>query len=154
MINKYLKIAKIYGEEGKCSRRKVGAVIVKDDMIIGAGYNGNKDNPCNIMNPCNRVKVESGVSLGDCNGKYYHAEAVAIEMANRLRYDTKGAIIIVTDKPCLDCTVRIANAGIGVVYYENEYTLSPEDEKKRDVVKYNNKLLFIKIDNLNKIFES
>jgi len=111
---RYLRMAKIWSENSYCERRKVGALIVKDKMIISDGYNGT---PTGFENVC---EDENNVS------KPYvlHAEANAITKIARSNNNSDGATLYVTDSPCIECSKLIIQAGIKRVIYSREYRLS------------------------------
>ncbi len=110
----YLKMAAIWGENSYCKRRKVGALMVKDRMIISDGYNGT---PCGFENVCE-----------DENGLTYpyvlHAEANAITKVAKSGNSSDGATIYVTDAPCVECSKLIIQAGIKRVVYSRSYRLT------------------------------
>ncbi len=112
--NRYLRMASIWGENSYCLRRKVGALIVKDKMIISDGYNGT---PSGFENVC---EDENNVT------KPYvlHAEANAITKIARSNNNSDGATLYVTDSPCIECAKLIIQAGIKRVVYSREYRLS------------------------------
>ena len=111
---RYLRMADIWSENSYCQRRKVGALIVKDKMIISDGYNGT---PSGFENIC---EDEHGVT------KPYvlHAEANAITKIARSNNNADGATLYVTDSPCIECSKLIIQAGIKRVVYSREYRLS------------------------------
>ena len=110
----YLKVAGIWAENSYCNRRKVGALIVKDRMIISDGYNGT---PSGFENNC---EDENGVT------KPYvlHAEANAITKVAKSGNNSLGATLYVTAAPCLECSKLIIQAGIKRVVYRDEYRLT------------------------------
>ena len=107
-------MAGIWSENSYCQRRKVGALIVKDKMIISDGYNGT---PSGFENIC---EDEHGVT------KPYvlHAEANAITKIARSNNNADAATLYVTDSPCIECSKLIIQAGIKRVVYAREYRLS------------------------------
>ena len=111
---RYLRMATIWSENSYCERRKVGALIVKDKMIISDGYNGT---PTGFENVC---EDENNVS------KPYvlHAEANAITKIARSSNNSDGATLYVTDSPCIECSKLIIQAGIKRVIYKREYRLT------------------------------
>lgn len=111
---RYLKMAAIWAENSYCSRRKVGALIVKDKMIISDGYNGT---PSGFENIC---EDENGLT------KPYvlHAEANAITKIARSGNNSDGATLYVTASPCIECAKLIIQAGIQRVIYGEPYRLS------------------------------
>lgn len=110
---RYLRMASIWAENSYCQRRQVGALIVKDKMIISDGYNGT---PSGFENVC---EDESNVT------KPYvlHAEANAITKIARSGNNSDGATLYVTDSPCIECAKLIIQAGIKRVVYAKEYRL-------------------------------
>ncbi len=111
---RYLRMAAIWGENSYCLRRKVGALIVKDKMIISDGYNGT---PSGFENVC---EDENGLT------KPYvlHAEANAITKIARSNNNSAGATLYVTDSPCTECAKLIIQAGIERVVYSRAYRLT------------------------------
>ena len=110
---KYLRMAKIWATNSYCKRRQVGALIVKDNMIISDGYNGT---PSGFENVC---EDENGVT------KPYvlHAEANAITKVARSGNSAAGATLYVTASPCMECSKLIIQSGISRVVYADEYRL-------------------------------
>ena len=127
---RYLRMATIWSENSYCERRKVGALIVKDKMIISDGFNGT---PTGFENVC---EDENNVS------KPYvlHAEANAITKIARAGNNSDGATLYVTDSPCIECSKLIIQAGIKRVVYMREYRLTDGVELLRragiEVVRY------------------
>lgn len=111
---RYLRMAKIWAENSYCQRRQVGALIVKDKMIISDGYNGT---PSGFENVC---EDENGIT------KPYvlHAEANAITKIARSGNNSDGATLYVTDSPCIECSKLIIQAGIRRVVYGRKYRLT------------------------------
>lgn len=110
---RYLRMARIWSENSYCMRRKVGALIVKDKMIISDGYNGT---PSGFENVC---EDENGLT------KPYvlHAEANAITKIARSNNNSDGATLYVTDSPCIECSKLIIQAGIKRVVFAKQYRL-------------------------------
>ena len=110
---KYLKMAKIWASNSYCKRRQVGALLVKDNMIISDGYNGT---PAGFENIC---EDENGVT------KPYvlHAEANALTKVAKSGNSAEGATLYVTASPCLECSKLIIQSGIRRVVYSDEYRL-------------------------------
>ena len=110
----YLKMAAIWAQNSYCKRRQVGALLVKDRMIISDGYNGT---PSGFENIC---EDESGAT------KPYvlHAEANAITKVAKSGNSSQGATMYVTASPCLECAKLIIQAGIKRVVYKDEYRLT------------------------------
>ena len=110
---RYIRMAQIWAENSYCNRRKVGALIVKDKMIISDGYNGT---PAGFENVC---EDENGLT------KPYvlHAEANAITKIACSSNSSKGATMYVTTSPCIECAKLIIQAGIRRVIYSEKYRL-------------------------------
>ena len=110
---RYLRMARIWAENSYCQRRQVGALVVKDKMIISDGYNGT---PTGFENIC---EDENNVS------KPYvlHAEANAITKLARSGNNSDGATIYITASPCIECAKLIIQAGIRRVVYSEHYRL-------------------------------
>ena len=107
----YLKMALEWGELSYCKRRKVGALIVKDKMIISDGYNGT---PTGFENFC---EDDEGYT------KWYvlHAEANAIAKVSSSTQSTNGATLYITLSPCKECCKLIFQSGIKRVVYNKKY---------------------------------
>lgn len=110
---RYLRMARIWSENSYCQRRKVGALVVKNKMIISDGYNGT---PSGFENIC---ETEDNVT------KPYvlHAEANAITKLARSENNSDGATLYVTASPCIECAKLIIQAGIKRVVYGEKYRL-------------------------------
>lgn len=110
----YLQMASIWARNSYCKRRQVGALLVKDNMIISDGYNGT---PSGFENVC---EDENGVT------KPYvlHAEANAISKIAKSGNNSDGATLYVTASPCIECSKLIIQAGIKRVVYRDEYRLT------------------------------
>ena len=111
---RYLKMARIWAQNSYCQRRQVGALVVKDGMIINDGYNGT---PSGFENIC---EDENNVT------KPYvlHAEANAITKLARSNNNSEGATIYITASPCIECAKLIIQAGIKRVVYGEQYRLT------------------------------
>ncbi len=111
---RYLRMARIWAENSYCQRRQVGAIIVKDKMIISDGFNGT---PSGFENVC---EDESGST------KPYvlHAEANALTKVARSNNSSDGATLYVTASPCLECAKLIIQSGISRVVFSDLYRLS------------------------------
>ncbi|MBG6133222.1 dCMP deaminase [Aquimarina sp. EL_43] len=107
----YLRIAREWGKLSHCERKKVGAVIVKDRMIISDGFNGT---PTGFENPC---EDEEGYT------KWYvlHAEANAISKVASSTQSCRGATLYITLSPCKECSKLIHQAGIKRIVYQIGY---------------------------------
>lgn len=108
---RYLRMASIWAENSYCKRRRVGALIVKDQMIISDGYNGT---PSGFENVC---EDEQNVTLP----YVLHAEANAITKVAASSNSSKGATIYVTSAPCIECSKLIIQSGIVRVVYSEKY---------------------------------
>ena len=111
---RYARMALIWAENSYCERRKVGALVVKNNMIISDGYNGT---PTGFENICEH---ENNVS------KPYvlHAEANAITKLARSSNSSDGATLYVTASPCIECAKLIIQSGIKRVIYTEQYRLT------------------------------
>ena len=107
----YLRIAREWAQLSYCQRKKVGAIIVKDRMIISDGYNGT---PSGFENCC---EDNEGLT------KWYvlHAEANAISKVARSTQSCEGATLYITMSPCKDCSKLIHQSGVTRVVYQNSY---------------------------------
>lgn len=111
---RYIEMAEVWAKNSYCKRRQVGALLVKNNMIISDGYNGT---PSGFENIC---EDENGVT------KPYvlHAEANAITKVAKSGNSSEGATLYVTASPCMECSKLIIQAGIKRVVYKDEYRLS------------------------------
>ena len=109
----YLEMAEIWAQNSYCKRRKVGALLVKDRMIISDGYNGT---PSGFENICEEDGVTKPYVL--------HAEANAITKVAKSGNSSEGATLYVTASPCLECSNLIIQSGIKRVVYRDEYRLT------------------------------
>lgn len=111
---RYLRMATIWAENSYCQRRKVGALLVKDQMIISDGFNGT---PAGFENVC---EDNDGVT------KPYvlHAEANAITKVARSNNSSNGSTLYITASPCLECSKLIIQAGIRRVVYNDLYRIT------------------------------
>jgi len=111
---RYMQMAQIWAQNSYCNRRKVGALIVRDNMIISDGYNGT---PSGFPNECE-----------DENNKSFpyvlHAEANAITKIARSNNSSQDATLYVTSSPCIECAKLIIQSGIKRVVYGEPYRLS------------------------------
>lgn len=107
----YLKMAMEWAKLSYCQRKQVGALIVKDRMIISDGYNGT---PSGFENVCE-------TDLGDTKWYVLHAEANAILKVARSTQSTEGATLYLTLSPCKDCCKLIHQSGIKRVVFINKY---------------------------------
>lgn len=131
---RYLRMATIWSENSYCKRRQVGALIVKDKMIISDGYNGT---PSGFENVC---EDENNVTYP----YVLHAEANAITKIARSNNNSEGATLYVTDAPCIECSKLIIQAGIKRVVYSRKYRL---DDGLRLLEKAGIDVVFMTIEN-------
>ena len=109
----YLEMAEIWARNSYCKRRQVGALLVKDKMIISDGYNGT---PSGFENVCEENGVTKPYVL--------HAEANAISKVAKSGNNSEGATLYVTAAPCIECSKLIIQCGIKRVVYKDEYRLT------------------------------
>jgi dCMP deaminase len=111
---RYLRMARIWAENSYCQRRQVGALVVKNKMIISDGYNGT---PSGFENICENDE-------GLTKPYVLHAEANAITKLARSSNNSDGATIYITASPCIECAKLIIQAGIKRVVYGEKYRLT------------------------------
>ena len=110
----YLKMAHVWAQNSYCERRKVGALIVKNRMIISDGYNGT---PAGFENVCEDDN-------GDTKAYVLHAEANAITKVAKSGNSSEGATLYITDSPCIECAKLIIQSGIKRVVYDRKYRIT------------------------------
>lgn len=110
---RYLKMADIWAQNSYCKRRQVGALIVKNQMIISDGYNGT---PSGFENVCEDEENKTKPYV-------LHAEANAITKVAKSGNSSNGATLYVTSSPCLECSKLIIQAGIKRVVFTESYRL-------------------------------
>lgn len=110
---RYLRMASIWAENSYCKRRKVGALIVKDKMIISDGFNGT---PSGFENICED-------ETGQTKSYVLHAEANAITKVARTNNSSDNATLYVTTSPCIECSKLIIQAGIKRVVFSELYRM-------------------------------
>ncbi|MBN1251465.1 MAG: dCMP deaminase family protein [Bacteroidales bacterium] len=110
---RYLAMAKIWAENSYCERRKVGALLVKDKMIISDGYNGT---PSGFENICEDENNKTKAYV-------LHAEANAITKVAKSNNSSEGSTLYVTSSPCIECSKLIIQAGIKRVVFTEKYRL-------------------------------
>lgn len=116
-----MKTARIFGDLSTAVRRKVGAVIVKDNRIISIGYNGM---PSGWTNECEDKVVSANLTLGyelRTKPEVLHAESNSIAKLARSNESGEGAYMFVTCVPCLECAKMIYQSGISKVFYGESY---------------------------------
>ncbi len=111
---RYMRMAFIWAENSYCKRRQVGAILVKDKMIISDGYNGT---PSGFENVCEDENDKTKPYV-------LHAEANAITKVACSNNSSEGATLYVTSSPCIECAKLIIQAGIKRVVYADSYRLS------------------------------
>jgi dCMP deaminase len=111
---RYLRMARIWAENSYCRRRQVGAILVKDQMIISDGYNGT---PAGFANVC---EDDSGTTMP----YVLHAEANAITKVARSGNSSDGSTLYITASPCMECSKLIIQSGIKRVVFNELYRLS------------------------------
>ena len=110
---RYIEMAEIWAKNSYCKRRQVGALLVKNNMIISDGYNGT---PSGFENVCEENGVTKPYVL--------HAEANAISKVAKSGNSSEGATLYVTASPCIECAKLIIQSGIKRVVYKDEYRLT------------------------------
>lgn len=110
---RYLRMTRIWSENSYCERRKVGAILVKDKMIISDGYNGT---PSGFDNICESPE-------GSTYPYVLHAEANAITKVARSNNSSEGSTLYVSASPCLECAKLIIQAGIRRVVFSDLYRI-------------------------------
>ena len=110
---RYLQMARIWAGNSYCKRRQVGALIVKDKMIISDGYNGTPSGFENICEDDDNYRTKPYV---------LHAEANAITKVARTNNSSDGATLYITTSPCIECSKLIIQAGIKRVVFDELYT--------------------------------
>lgn len=111
---RYLRMARIWAENSYCERRKVGALLVKDQMIISDGYNGT---PAGFENVCEDAD-------GHTKAYVLHAEANAITKVARSGNSSEGSTLYVTASPCVECSKLIIQSGINRVVFNDLYRIT------------------------------
>lgn len=115
----HLKTAKIYAQESKARRLKVGAVLIRDDRVILTAYNGT---PTGADNNCEDEFIgDNGETILVTKDSVIHAEANIISFAAKYGISTQGCILILTHSPCYTCSKLIIQSGIKKVLYDEPY---------------------------------
>lgn len=127
----YLQMAQIWAKNSYCKRRQVGALIVKERMIISDGFNGT---PSGFENECEDEN-------GQTKQFVLHAEANAITKIAKSNNNSKDSTLYITDAPCVECAKLIIQAGIIRVVYINDYRISDGIDLLRkaniEIIKFN-----------------
>lgn len=110
---RYIEMAEIWSQNSYCERRKVGALIVKNKMIISDGYNGT---PSGFENICENED-------GDTKSYVLHAEANAITKVAKSNNNCENATLYITTSPCMECSKLIIQAGIKRVVFDELYRI-------------------------------
>ena len=134
--SRYIEMAEIWAKNSYCKRRQVGALLVKDNMIISDGYNGT---PSGFENVCEENGVTKPYVL--------HAEANAITKLARSNNNSDGATIYITASPCIECAKLIIQSGIKRVVYGEKYRLTDGIELLQ---RAGIEVIFIDINEINK----
>jgi len=111
---RYLRMAAVWAENSYCTRRQVGALLVKDKMIISDGYNGT---PSGFENVCEDENNKTKPYV-------LHAEANAITKVAKSNNSSDGATLYVTSSPCIECSKLIIQAGIKRVVFSEQYHMN------------------------------
>jgi len=129
-LDAHMKAAEVYSQLSSAKRLQVGCVVVKDNTIIGIGYNGM---PSGWENECEKrtyIELDDKYQFLDEDGSHYslktkpevlHAETNALAKIARSTNSSDGSALFVTHAPCLDCAKLIHQSGINSVYYRNTY---------------------------------
>jgi len=111
---RYLKMARIWASNSYCHRRQVGALLVKDKMIISDGYNGT---PSGFENECEDDQDRTKTYV-------LHAEANAITKVAKSNNSSDGSTLYITTSPCMECAKLIIQSGIVRVVYQEKYRIT------------------------------
>jgi dCMP deaminase len=116
----YIKMAQVWAELSHATRKKVGALIVKNNTIISDGFNGT---PSGFENECEEAVCNDDGSFREYKTKWYvlHAESNALAKVAKSTQSSEGATLYITYSPCTDCSKLILQAGIKRVVYLEEY---------------------------------
>jgi dCMP deaminase len=128
-VDAHMAAAEVYSKLSSAKRLQVGCVVVKDNTIIGIGYNGM---PSGWTNDCeNLIQLSDDTVELKTKPEVLHAETNALAKIARSTNSSEGASLFVTHAPCIDCAKLIYQSGINSVYYRNSY----RDEKGVDFLK-------------------
>ena len=117
-VQAHMEVAKVYAKLSSAKRLQVGCVIVKDNTIIGIGYNGM---PSGWGNVCEYPHIENGEASLITKPEVLHAETNAIAKVARSTNSTENAEMFVTCSPCIECAKLIHQSGIRRVFYGHTY---------------------------------
>jgi len=129
-VDAHMASAEVYSKLSSAKRLQVGCVVVKDNTIIGIGYNGMPsgwDNECEDV-----IQLSDDTVELKTKSEVLHAETNALAKIAKSTNSSDGASLFVTHAPCLDCAKLIYQSGINSVYYRNSY----RDEKGIDFLKH------------------
>ncbi|RLD37248.1 MAG: CMP deaminase [Bacteroidetes bacterium] len=110
----YIEMAHVWAKNSYCERRQVGALIVKNRMIISDGYNGT---PSGFENVCEEENNTTKAYV-------LHAEANAITKVAKSNNSSDGATLYITDSPCMECAKLIIQSGIKRVVFDRRYRIT------------------------------
>ena len=129
-VDAHMAAAEVYSKLSSAKRLQVGCVVVKDNTIIGIGYNGM---PSGWTNDCEDViQLSDDTVQLKTKSEVLHAETNALAKIAKSTNSSEGSSLFVTHAPCLDCAKLIYQSGINSVYYRNSY----RDEKGIDFLKH------------------
>ena len=119
-LNAHMKAAEVYSQLSSAKRLRVGCVVIKDNTIIGIGYNGM---PSGWSNECEEILElhDDGGHITRTKPEVLHAETNSLAKIARSTNSSDGATMFITHAPCLECAKLIHQAGINSVYYRNTY---------------------------------
>jgi len=118
-VDAHMKAAEVYSQLSSARRLQVGCVVIKDNTIIGIGYNGM---PSGWTNDCEDVIQHSDDTISlKTKPEVLHAETNALAKIARSTNSSDGASMFITHAPCLDCAKLVYQSGIKSVYYRNSY---------------------------------
>jgi dCMP deaminase len=129
-LDSHMKAAEVYSQLSSARRLQVGCVVVKDNTIIGIGYNGMPSGWDNDCEEKSYIHIDEKYEFLDEDGFHYslktrpevlHAETNALAKIARSTNSSDGASLFVTHAPCIDCSKLIHQSGINSVYYRNTY---------------------------------
>jgi len=111
---RYIQMARVWSKNSYCKRRQVGALLVKERMIISDGYNGT---PSGFENDCEDKE-------GNSKPYVLHAEANAITKVAKSNNSSEGSTLYITASPCMDCAKLIIQSGIKRIVYADQYRIT------------------------------
>jgi dCMP deaminase len=123
-IDAHMKVAETYANLSSATRLKVGCVIVKNDTIIGIGYNGMPsgwDNVCEEVDTPTLPYLQGDGPILKTKKEVIHAEINAISKVARSTNSSDGADMFITHAPCIECAKSLFQSGIRKIFYRNTY---------------------------------